>query len=445
MLTCFPRETTPPMRYDELVSKYHVDYSHSGRLGTGSYGDVYKGVNKSTGKSVAIKKINDFFRSPVDVKRLFREVSLLRMLGGHPNIISLECIAIAATNGMLEEISLVFECYQTDLAKVIRSGQELSARHIQYFVYQMLCGIYSVHAAGLVHRDLKPSNILLNEDCKTVICDFGLARATKDLRGQPYSVLTEYVVTRWYRSPELLLHCPGAGAAPTDMWSIGCILAELFLRTSLFPGENELNVVDLILNLIGTPEQDDYGWINNPKSRDDVLHFPKRPRQNFQEKFIRADVDGLDLLEKLLEFNPTKRITAEQALRHPFFSERFDSKDLVTFPLKPRTLVDQRSSDSYYQFESQLETARGDLSEQITRQAARLIIEETGRYREESPQAPLVSAVSVVSAVSPMSPRDLTSAAGGASVASSTPSSLFHFKKLKDELPSADVVPSQTP
>jgi serine/threonine protein kinase len=234
------------------------------------------------------------------------------------------------------------------------------------------------------------------------------------------------VVTRWYRSPELLLHCRGAGAAPTDMWSIGCILAELLLGEPLFPGESEQEVIDLILHVIGSPEHHDCEWINNRVGHHYVTHYPSMPGQNFQQKFTHANTSTLDLLTKLLTFNPTKRITAEQALQHPFFASLFKSQDVVTFPLKPISAADRVSSNRYHQFETQLEDAEGLLSSEITHMAHELILEEIDRYRLElSPGLTALAAPSSDSA---------------SAVVSSIPDSLFYFDNHKADVSSTEVV-----
>lgn len=440
---CFP-QTTPSSRRSSLESIYQFNMNRQGYLGRGSYGKVFRGVHRITRKAVAIKVIESSFSDPIDIKRLFREISALRILKEHPNIVSLEYAAASATGSTINEIDLVFERYATDLDQIIRSRQTLSIEHIQFFLYQILCGIHYVHSAKLVHRDLKPSNILTNADCHIAICDFGLARTTEVMEetNPPASIapprlcrdLTDYVVTRWYRSPELLLQCRGAGAAQTDMWSIGCILAELLLGEPLFPGESGQEVINLILNLIGTPEEHNCEWINNIDGRHYVTHYPKMPGQNFQEKFTKANGPVLDLLAKLLEFNPTKRITAEQALQHPFFASLFNSQDVLTFPLQPRSAIDQSASDSYHQFETQLEDAHGHLSVEITRRARKLILEEIDRYRLET--SPTLTALTV--------PGPNTSASNdiadpASAVASSSPSTLFYFDSRKAQVPSTAV------
>lgn len=387
-------QMTLSKEYDELYSKYQIK---KGAIGEGSYGLVYEGVDKITGKTVAIKIIQNSFTDPVEAKRLLREISLLRMLKDHPKIVSLEYITTSTDNGTLNEVDLVFERYESDLDKIICSKPSLTTLHLQYFLYQILCGIYYIHSAKLVHRDLKPSNILVNSNCDIKICDFGLARAVQVIKDTSHSAtcappplfrqLTKYVVSRWYRSPELLLHC--RGEAPADMWSIGCILAELLLGKPLFAAKHGNDVLNLILNFIGAPEQHDCGWITDKTAFNYITQYSNKPRQTFQQKFKDADASALDLLKKLLEFNPTKRITAEQALQHPFFHAYLNSQDVLTFPLKPRSVVDQSSLDDYYQFETELDGQSGKSSNEIMQWTCALILKEAARYTSESaPAAP---------------------------------------------------------
>jgi serine/threonine protein kinase len=398
----FPRPPAAPYHCpkgcrwnNEFLSKYQVGKI----LGEGAFGCVHEGVDNSTNEKVAIKKIKNFSSNYIDAQRLLREISILRMMKGHPNLISLKYIATSASKDKFNEIDLVFERYATDLFEVINSRQVLTVEHIQYFLYQILCGVYSLHSAKLVHRDLKPSNILLNANCKAVICDFGLSRATHYREKASISTcstppplfrkLTPYVVTRWYRSPELIID--GRSEAPADMWSAGCILAELIIRKPLFPGDSSEGVLDLIFNLIGTPDKGELGCINDKDSLDYVASFSHKPPQDFKQKFPRADASVIDLLKKLLVFNPAKRMTAEQALRHPFFSNLLHREDLLTFPLQSRTVEDERSFRDYYQFEEELDGQTSKSEAEIAQGACDLVLNEIARYAPKPTSIPVTA------------------------------------------------------
>ncbi|EQC41440.1 CMGC/MAPK protein kinase [Saprolegnia diclina VS20] len=186
-----------------------------------------------------------------------------------------------------------------------------------YFLYQMLVAIKYVHSADVLHRDLKPSNILVNSDCDVKLCDFGLARGIYDL--PPDAALTEYVVTRWYRAPEVLL--TSAYDKPMDVWAIGCILAEMIGRRPLFPGSDFLHQLKIILEVVGTPtDETQMAFITNHRAKRFILKQPKKAPVPLASLYPRASPLCLDLLAKMLVFNPRERITVDDALGHPYLA-----------------------------------------------------------------------------------------------------------------------------
>ena len=187
---------------------------------------------------VAIKKIERAFEHPLFAKRTLRELKILRLLS-HENVVALKTIQKPESFEKFDEIYATFECLETDLASIIKSNQELSGEHTQFFLYQILRGMKYVHSAGILHRDLKPRNLLVNSNCDLKICDFGLSRADiPELYNA--GAMTDYISTRWYRAPELLLGSEYYTTA-VDMWSIGCILAELLIRKPFLPGTDTEN------------------------------------------------------------------------------------------------------------------------------------------------------------------------------------------------------------
>eukprot|EP00501_MAST-03F_sp_TOSAG23-6_P002492 GSMAST32.ASY1.ANO1.2603.1 assembled CDS len=241
-------------------------------IGLGGYGFVIS--------CVAVKKIPHPFDDLYYAKRVLREIKLL-MHFKHDNLMSLIDIQPPKTISPLME---------TDLHRIIYSKQSLTDDHAQYFIYQILRGLKYMHSAKVLHRDLKPSNILLNANCDLKICDFGLSRGTDEP-----SDLTEYVVTRWYRAPEIMLSCQQYSSA-IDIWSVGCIFAECLGRLPIFPGNDYINQLQLI----------------SPK------------------KFMKNLPYSLDLLKKLLVFDPQRRITVNEALCHEYLQSLHCPEDEPT-------------------------------------------------------------------------------------------------------------------
>jgi mitogen-activated protein kinase 1/3 len=183
-------------------------------------------------------------------------------------------------------------------------------------MYQILRGMLYVHSANVIHRDLKPSNLLLNKNCDLKICDLGLARGFD----QSTDNLTEYVVTRWYRAPEVILNS-SEYTKQIDVWSIGCIFGELLGRAPLFPGEDYLDQVQRIIGVLGTPSSEDMHFIGNPAARRYIHKLPRREKMKWSTLYPKANSVALDLLDKMLVFNPQKRWTVEECLAHPYFRE----------------------------------------------------------------------------------------------------------------------------
>ncbi|KAK6935972.1 Protein kinase domain [Dillenia turbinata] len=294
----------------EVSSKYVPPIRPVGR---GAYGIVCCAMNSETKEEVAIKRIGKAFDNRIDAKRTLREIKLLCHMD-HDNIIKIKDIIRPPNKEKFEDVYIVYELMDTDMHQIIRSSQPLTNDHCQYFLYQLLRGLKYVHSANVLHRDLKPSNLLLNANCDLKICDFGLARTTSET-----DFMTEYVVTRWYRAPELLLNCSEYTAA-IDIWSVGCILMEIMLREPLFPGKDYVQQLGLIMQLLGSPEDSDLGFLRSDNARKYVKQLPHFPKQSFKGKFPKMSPEAIDLAEKMLVFDPRKRITVEEALNHPFLS-----------------------------------------------------------------------------------------------------------------------------
>lgn len=221
------------------------------KIGSGAYGHVWKVVHKQSGVVKALKKNFDAFTNATDAQRTYREVMFLKQLK-HSNIIVLEDI-IRARND--KDIYLVFEHMDIDLHTLIRENtqeQHLQEKHKQYIVYQIAKAIYFLHNSNIIHRDLKPSNILINENCDAKLCDFGLVRSLEENQSFDSAIMTEYIATRWYRAPELLLGCRDY-SKEVDIWALGCLMGELFRGKAMFPGTSTANQVEKLLAWTGAP------------------------------------------------------------------------------------------------------------------------------------------------------------------------------------------------
>lgn len=251
-----------------------------------------------------------------------------------------------------EDVYIVQELMETDLHRIIHSRQTLSIDHIQYFIYQILRGLKFIHSSNVLHRDLKPSNLLLNSNCDLKICDFGLARAVEDEMGD----ITEYVVTRWYRAPEIMLVCQEYTKA-IDVWSVGCIFAELLARAPLFPGEDYIAQLRLICNKLGRPEDEDLDFITSERAKRFIVSLPQQAPKPLASIFPEhsEETEALDLLQKMLEFHPDRRISIEKALEHPFLLSLHNSDDEPTagftfsFDFEDEDLSRERVQDLIWQ------------------------------------------------------------------------------------------------
>ena len=335
-------------------------------VGKGAYGVVCSAQDRATGKKVAIKKITNAFENIIDAKRTLRELVLLRCLK-HDNVIGVERVEKspvrfaragsdkgqgssslnsaasmksdkenfshgssngAASTSFHNDVYIVYELMDTDLHQILRSSQPLTEEHFQFFTYQILRGLKYVHSASVLHRDLKPSNVLLNASCDLKIADFGLARTATDTN----NFMTEYVVTRWYRAPELLLSCDTYDEK-IDVWSVGCMVAEMLLRKPLLPGRDYLDQLKLIIKTLGSPSGSSLDFITAPKARAYIEGLPRSPKPDLRRTLGKGfSSDAADLVEKMLRFDPRERISVDEALRHPWLKTLHDPATEKTYP-----------------------------------------------------------------------------------------------------------------
>ena len=332
---------------DHVLERFEIMKS----MGKGAYGIVWQVKDKKTQKVLALKKIYDAFYNEVDSQRTYREVMYLKELKDNTNIVKLEEV-IRAYND--KDLYLVFEYMDADLHNVIKSNI-LSDIHKRFIIYQLFKALKYIHSAGLVHRDLKPSNLLINSDCLIKIADFGLARSLQnDKSCDP--VVSEYVATRWYRAPEILLGSRSYSQS-VDVWSAGCIVAELFLGKVLFPGKGSLNQMELLIQLLDKPSPDDIAALGSEHAESVIKSLSTNKSKSFTLLFSMMGKDGIDLVRRMLCFNPKKRISVDQVLNHPYirdFSQKegsFPTRSLIVLPINDNDKMEVSFyRDSIYHF-----------------------------------------------------------------------------------------------
>jgi serine/threonine protein kinase len=280
------------------------------KIGEGTYGTVFKCEDNTTGQLVALKRIRLEPEDEGVPSTAVREISLLRELR-HPNIVKLLDVVHQD-----KKLFLVFEYVDQDLKKMMdRRSLPLSGRKLKCLTYQLLDALHACHSQRIVHRDLKPQNLLVSRDESIMkVADFGLSRSFQVM----LRTYTHEVVTLWYRAPEILLGEQHYRPA-VDIWSVGCIMAEMATRMPLFPGECEIHQLFLIFRLLGTPSEDT--WPGVSMLQDYKVSFPQWKAPDWRASMTCIDDVGIDLLKGLLRYNPIDRLTAAQALAHPWFDE----------------------------------------------------------------------------------------------------------------------------
>jgi serine/threonine protein kinase len=285
-----------------------MDYEQREKLGEGTYGVVFKAVHRMTNDPVAIKvMIVDQECEGISPTTL-RELAILRTLN-HPNIIRLRDASVSES-----ACSLIFDYMPHDLYKLLKryNGKPLDPPLCRSYAYQILCGVYYLHVHRVMHRDIKPANLLLNQHGYLKLCDFGLSR----IFTIPIRNYTPGVVTTQYRAPELFLHNDFYELG-VDVWSAGCVIAEMVRGKPLFNADSDLDLVHRVFQALGTPPEDvlnEFGDVRFGK-----VTFPTYPGVELKQLFGTDDLALINLLERLLAIDPRQRITAKEALHHPYF------------------------------------------------------------------------------------------------------------------------------
>lgn len=278
------------------------------KVGEGTYGVVYKARDLETREVVAIKKIRFQHEDEGIPSTAVREISLLKSLN-HPNIVLLKEVIYSNEN-----LNLIFEFSENDLKKLIKKNKEpLEDYRVKSFMRQMMEGLAYCHKRRIMHRDLKPHNLLIDSNDRLQLADFGLARTFT----LPIREYTHEVITLWYRSPEILLG-QKIYSTPADIWSAGCIFAEMILGQPVLPGDSEIDQIFKIFKMMGTPTEKDWPGVSDLP--DFKRTFPKFSKESLEDIFISSSQLEIDLIQKMLVLDPDRRLTAEEVLRHPYFS-----------------------------------------------------------------------------------------------------------------------------
>lgn len=288
-------------------------------IGYGAFGVVWAVTDPRNGKRVALKKMPNVFQNIVSSKRVYRELRMLCHFK-HDNVVRAIDILQPDPIDVFHELYVITELMQSDLHKIIVSPQPLTSDHVKVFLYQILRGLKYLHSAGILHRDIKPGNLLVNSNCQLKICDFGLARCEELDKSRE---MTQEVVTQYYRAPELLTgatyHSYGV-----DLWSVGCIFAELLGRKILFQAQSPIQQLNQTIDLLGTPHPNDiraagasegaFKYIMSRTFKPPAMH-------RLYNLSSLATHEAVHLLCRMLVFNPEMRITATDALSHPYLDE----------------------------------------------------------------------------------------------------------------------------
>ncbi|XP_067005433.2 mitogen-activated protein kinase 15 [Anabrus simplex] len=332
---------------NELDSKIVKLYKIGSKLSHGAYGVVWKATNKETKDIVLLKKIHRAFGNPVDARRTYREVMMLREFNDHSNIVKLLHIYKAANN---MDFYLIFEYMEGDLELLIGHGI-LRENEKRLIMFQIIKAVLYIHSGNVIHRDIKPSSILIDTRFRVKIADFGIARAlncNKECEdGCNPPPLTDYVVSCWYRAPELLLGSKRYTRG-VDMWSLGCVLGEMLIDKPLFPGTSTFNQMELLLATIKPPSSEEIERFF-PNYEGLFLHLAKKGCP-LKEMLKRAPSDGVDLVTRLLVINPCRRLICEEALYHSYVNTHEENKSvpLLSYDVHPFVPDDiQLTADGY--------------------------------------------------------------------------------------------------
>jgi len=318
------------------VPQEHIDkdvtsrYNMGRRIGRGCYGVVYEAreaCHEETqfGRECAIKKMLFAFKSATDAQKTYREVSYLMQFSGHSNIMTIYDLVPSFDD---KHLYMVCELMDADLAKAIKS-HKLEDYQQKFITYQMLRGLKFIHSAGVIHRDLKPANVLMTKHCEVKLADFGWSRSLPASMSE--GALTEYASSRWYRCPEMLL---GGSRYTTacDVWALGCIAGEMNCREPMIQGSCSQEMLDYMIDMFGKPTSFDIACMEAQYAQMMLETLPmEAPRRSIEKRFAGASLEFIDFLQVVLQMNPHKRLTTQEALEHPHMGNFHNPDDEPSF------------------------------------------------------------------------------------------------------------------
>lgn len=307
----------------EIPTNIAINYTIDSLLLKGNSRSVFKVRSLLDRKYYCLKHIQNVFKSPQSILNTLREIKILKNLKSS-NIIPLKEMCVDGNSANFESVFLITQLMECDFKSIIYSHQSLSLSSVKHICFQIIKAIDFLHKHNVMHRDIKPANILLNSNCKIKLCDFGMAKPYVPSfynEVTPSQTNTCNVVTKWYRSPEILFQFDDYNMS-CDVWSFGCVLAEALLRQPLFRGKNETEQVQLIIDFLGKPSREFIKRIELSVQAiiNSSVNFP----QNLALFFPMVDSHGVDLFRRIFTYNYNQRISAEEVMKHPFFKEEFD-------------------------------------------------------------------------------------------------------------------------
>ena len=283
-------------------------------IGRGSNGFVFAADDLEMQSKVAIKWLRVDEEEEDSAALIAREISIHSSINWHPNILELKRVM---RNNI--DVYLVLELFPRTLRTMNQICTTTSLMHRQRYAHQLLSGIGHLHSEGIIHRDIKPTNILCDDANRLVICDFGMARRLDDIELNPMS---DYVTTRWYRAPEVCGSLYSGYDEKVDVWAIGCIMAEMLIGRALFPGETQLQVLEFVLALLGKPSEPTIDKMTNASAKD-FYRKQEEAAATFHAVIVSNDEHEVDIIYKLLKFDPADRASISEALAHPFFHSMY--------------------------------------------------------------------------------------------------------------------------